>query len=186
MLDAKSLVYVLPLTLLSPIALNYGKRSGHSLFPLQRPSEAPRAVDQGLLSACAAHPALSVVTVWPTATTSASADPVLATNEPSEAKPEVKPKVQKPKYTCPENEGREENIFFCVHCGGAKEGTPWRNDGVPNAKCVGLSNGMWEDCLCYEEPPQTVFPLVRGNRGTKKGLKEEWTEKSLDEDPPKA
>jgi hypothetical protein len=73
-------------------------------------------------------------------TTSSSQDLALATNEGVEVKPEVEPKIQKPKYTCPESDGREEDVFFCDHCGGAKDVTPWTDDGEPNAKCVGVSN----------------------------------------------
>ncbi|CAI6342583.1 unnamed protein product [Periconia digitata] len=163
MLDARSsmLVYILPLTLLFPIDLNYGKQSETSLYPLQKPSEASQTVNEGLSSAFAVRTALSV-TFRPTTTAPASQDSVLATNELSEANPKTKPEIQRPKFTCPESEDRDEDIFFCDHCGGAKDVTPWTNDGEPNAKCSGLSDGMWEDCLCYEEPPQQVFPLERG------------------------
>ena len=43
-------------------------------------------------------------------------------------------------YTCPETEGRDEDIFFCEHCGGAREVTSWTGDGELNAKWVGVGS----------------------------------------------
>lgn len=138
MSNVKSSFYVLPLILLSPIAFNYEKPLGFALFPSQIPLEAPQAVNQALLSASMPHATWSA-TLGSMPTVSASQDSALATNEALEAKSEVGQKIQKPKYTCPESDGREQDMFFCDHCGGAKDVTPWTDDGEPNAKCTGVS-----------------------------------------------
>lgn len=137
--NAKSWIYIHPLARLSPIALNYYKSSESALSSPQQITQWSQAVNEPLVLAYALRTTL-YTTFSPAATTSASQDSTLATNNESEAKHKVNQKTQRQKYTCPEAEGRDEDIFFCQHCGGAKDVTPWMDDGEPNAKCIGVSH----------------------------------------------
>ncbi|KAF2656783.1 hypothetical protein K491DRAFT_777667 [Lophiostoma macrostomum CBS 122681] len=56
--------------------------------------------------------------------------------------------VQKPEYICPTG---MYDMFYCIGCGGGKNIGPWTTYGEPNGECIGLADGMWEGCPCYEE-----------------------------------
>jgi len=95
------------------------------------------AVEEPLLSHHA-HRTAPYITYIPTSTAPASSAKDTA------SRPKVEPELEKLEYTCPENEGKDEDIFFCRHCGGAKEVTPWTGDGEPNAKCIGVGSSEVE------------------------------------------
>jgi hypothetical protein len=134
MFNAKLSVYIFPLALLSPVAHNHWKLPGSAA------SSALHAVNEPLISASALRITLSTALSAPSASAGHQDSTLVTSIQQHEAKPEAKPALEKPKYTCPENDGRDEDVFFCVHCGGAKNVTPCTNDGEPNAKCIGVSH----------------------------------------------
>ncbi|KAF2026881.1 hypothetical protein EK21DRAFT_92006 [Setomelanomma holmii] len=84
--------------------------------------------------------------------------PRLATTSPSPATTSAV--VTKPEYTCPPDIG----TFYCEDCGGGKDLVPYISDQDPNGACVGLENGMYEGCECFDEPKSMLLLLERPDK----------------------